>query len=204
MSHVAKVLDTLCKHYARPDGTPHALNDTQGALYISLLEKYPHEALTGAAVQWIQTSRFFPAISDLVGILDPVRDPKTLAALAWSEVEKLTRRVSGYDSVLFEDPVLGEAVKRTFGTWTRATTMDQNDPMWASRRNVFLSIYPALLAQPPSEPVRVNGIGGIGRELVAVETTRELPLLTNGGPDKSPSVLAEVKRRFALVSNARA
>lgn len=200
MNHVKAVLDTLCKHYARPDGTPHVLNETQGAFYVSLLDKFSHEVLAAAAIRWMETSRFFPAISDLIGLIEPTIDPKTQANVAWSELEATARRFSNsYRSVQFDDPVLGECVKRVFGSWSRLVLMDTNDPMWASRKNLFLSIYPALMASPPhGDVVILPGHDG-GRDIQGVVRCTRPGALPGPDPDRSRIVLSEIKRRFRLI-----
>ena len=194
MNYVRRIIDSLRAQYAK-DGTPYQLNEVQATNYLRELGRFPEPALESAAAQWQRQSRFFPALSDLLGILEPRVDEKTQAALAWSELEATARRFSNsYRSVKFDDPVLGECVRRVFGSWSRLVLMDQNDPMWASRKNLFLQIYPAMVANPPhGQAVILAGHDG-GRDIQGTVTCTRPGALPE--PDRSRQVLREVTRRF--------
>lgn len=202
-AELAKGLDALRAYYGR-DGVKHPMNDVQISVYSNALLPFDATAFQAACQQVMRELKWFPALCELLAILDPTPDPKAAAALAWSELEALTRRQSNsYRGVVFADPVMGEAVKRTFGTWARAVLMDQNDSQWQTRRNVFLSIYPSLLANPPhQDPVLLPGhVQDRALEpYVALATktgTKALP-----PPDQSKAVMREVARRFSALTSS--
>lgn len=210
---VPRILETLRLQYAK-DGVKHPLNDVQATNYLEELSRFPTQAVEAAARQWIRQSRFFPALSDLLGILEPERDPKAMAALAWTEVERCMATVGAYSGIEFADPSVGEAVRQTFGSWPKACSFEYDSPGFAIRRQTFLTIYPELARRTYRETVKlagmhtnphrpfyslvphIEGLPGLSRALPsAPDPHDDSPI----GPTEAKRILADLHQRFAMV-----
>jgi hypothetical protein len=61
----------LLRNYYAKDGQPRMLNDAQWAVYVAGLTPYTRADLERAAHRWMQTSQFFPLLSDLLTLIKP-------------------------------------------------------------------------------------------------------------------------------------
>jgi hypothetical protein len=203
MNPVKAALDVLCQQYAR-NGEPHRLNDVQAVIYLDELSRFQATDIERAARQWMRQSRFFPAVSDLLDILEPKPDWPALSNLAWAHVCQAIRQAGAYRGATFVDASIGQAVKQTFGTWPAACAFDSDSPGFAIRRQTFLAIFPKCHEDwqddPPmtlrgehrdAVPMLIPALGGLPEWR---EHTTALP----EPPDRSQDVLGDVTRRFNL------
>ncbi len=151
----------LMRNYYAKDGQPRMLNDAQWGVYIAGLMPFTPADLERATNQWMQTSQFFPMLSELLAILRPPVDLKAAAAIAWGVVEKAIRQAGSYQGVTFEQGVIGECVRQVFGTWQRACAFEFDSPGWAIRRQSFMAVFPEV-ARHEHGPVTLNGLQGHG------------------------------------------
>lgn len=156
-AHVRRTLDVLRDYYADKDGNKRVMNTTQIGFYVSALARYSPEELRTAAQAWIAKSKFFPAVSDLLELLNPPTDMTALAHQAWATVEAAIRQGGAYRGATFEQGAIGEAVRQTFGTWATACSFELDSPGWAIRRQSFLAVFP-VLARREHGPVTLRGL----------------------------------------------
>lgn len=160
MSTVLQTLDVLRAYYADREGNPYPLNDVQLTVYLDALHSCEPSKLEAAARRWMQQSRWFPKVSDL---LETLHEGPTLAdeaLFAWAAVERAVRSVGAYRAVQFADAAIGETVRQVFGSWPRACGFDYDSPGWHERREMFLRLYPVILRRSPSSPVLAGMHGG--------------------------------------------
>jgi hypothetical protein len=181
---VEKVLMILRNYYGK-DGRPLAMNDVQIGVYLSRLERFSAAELERAATAHMESSAFFPKLSDLLALLDPPVDPKVAAMTAWTTLETAIRRAGCYRGATFADGAIGECARQVFGSWASACSFDTDSPGWAIRRQTFLTLYPSLAGKHP-EPVTMAGL-----------FPHELPLMIGQPPDgykalQPPKSMAEL------------
>ena len=155
--HVSATLRVLCSYYCDKDGRPRVLNPVQVTVYTDGLLRFSAEQLELAARQWMKESKWFPALSDLLALLEPKADATTAGHLAWTCVERAIRQAGVYRGATFVDGRIGEAMRQTFGSWSTACNFDIDSPGWAIRRQTFLSIFESLRNRQ-IEPVTLPGI----------------------------------------------
>lgn len=149
---------TLIRNYYAKDGKPHPLNDAQWGVYIAGMSNISAGQLEAACHAWMRTSKWFPALSDLIEMIEGPRTDLTAAAhLAWTAVERAIRSAGSYRGVTFTDAALGECVRQVFGSWPSACGWDFDSPGWAIKRQTFLAIYPGISVRSGSEPVTLIG-----------------------------------------------
>jgi len=198
-AEVEATLDVLCQYYRDKNGEPRRLGDVQIAVYLDGLVEFSPEQLEAACRQWMRESKWFPALSELRGLLVPAVDWTTAAMLAWTTLERAISRAGVYAGATFEDAAIGETTRQTFGSWEHACAYDRDSPGWAIKRQTFLAIFPHLAQNLHSaEPVTLRGIAQLDRPaLIAhVEGLPAPPKALPPGADKSRDVLSEVTRRF--------
>lgn len=181
----------------------------QISVYLDGLARYSPEALEHAARVWMKKSKFFPALSELLEILNPPADWHALAHAAWSLVETSIRRAGIYRGAHFEQGAVGACVRETFGTWEVACKFDLDSPGWAIRRQTFLSLFPSI-AQRENEPVTLRGISQID-EPYRVPALAGLPepdpaLAQIGPPTRSEAknMLSDIRSRFQIKARGEA
>jgi len=195
MHHVKAVLDVLCAYYLH-QGEPRKMNPVQISVYTDGLQGFAPAALESAARRWMQTSRFFPALSDLLEILQPKVDTQTAGHLAWACVERAIRSAGAYRGATFEDGRIGEAIRQTFGSWGGACAFDVDSPGWAIRRQTFLSIFGSLLHRG-IPPVTLRGIA-IGEPMV-IAALPSLPIPKQLEASMEPISHADAVKTLASV-----
>lgn len=187
MTPVQKFLQKLCQFYPS-QGQPHRMNDTQIEVYLSALSRFSPEQLDQAGKRYMLTGKFFPALSELLALLEPKVDMTAAAHLAWTAVERALRSGGIYRGAHFEQGYIGEAVRQVFGSWANACQFDTDSPGWAIRRQTFLQIFPSI-ASRPCGPVTLRGLHG-NSEPYRVPLVAGLPeplQLGTGVPDGPPS-----------------
>jgi hypothetical protein len=204
VAHVRKTLEVLRQFYANREGQPHQLNTVQVSVYLDGLARFGPEELEAAARAWMRDSAFFPRLSDLLNLLSPKVDVETLAQIAWARLEREIRRIGAYRGATFSDAAFGEAVRQTFGSWSAACRFDPDSPGWAIRRQTFMAIFKSLAHRADLAPVTMPGLHrDQPPALIAPsEGMPALPALA-AGADRSADVMTEVRRRAALVREAR-
>lgn len=193
----------VLKNYYAKDGKPHVLNDVQVAAYVDHLAPYSAAALETACKRWIATSKWFPAVSDLLEILrGPVLDEKAQAQLAWTTFERALRRAGVYAGATFANGAIGETARQVFGSWALACQFDLDSPGWTLRRQSFLALYPGIAARSEGQPVTLRGIAEIA-EPVLIGPVAGLPLLPAAAPMDGPvgrleaeKLVGDIRRRF--------
>jgi len=199
---IKATLDVLCRYYRDKNNEPRQLDDVQIVVYVDGLIEFDPGQLELAARQWMRTSKWFPALSDLRTLIEgPAVDWDALGAIAWTTFERAISAAGIYRGVTFEDPAIGEAVRQTFGSWEHACSYDRDSPGWTVRRQTFLSIFPSVAAKA-TEPVTLRGLSPVDPPLLVAH----VPILPEPKRltiqvDKSASTLAEVQRRFKALRN---
>ncbi len=184
MPHVKRTLDVLCAYYSDRDGHPRTLNAVQVTVYADALAKFSPERLESAARDWMKRSKFFPAVSELLELLDPPIDHTVAAQLAWAAVERAVRQVGAYQSIEFEQACIAETVRQVFGSWSHACSYEFDSPGWAQRRQAFMAIFPFVVKQQP-EPIVLRGKDSIGYP-VLIEQIRGVPEFIEPGDWDEP------------------
>jgi hypothetical protein len=155
-SELRQGLRVLQNYYAT-NGQPHVLNDVQIGVYGKSLLRFTAAQFETAADQWMQQSKWFPALSDLLSLLEPKTEMAVLAHLAWTTIERALRAGGVYRGAYFPQGAVGEAFRQTFGSWQSACQFQIDSPGWAIRRQTFLAIFPAI-ASRVCEPVMMPGL----------------------------------------------
>lgn len=199
-----QIIDYLLNYYADREGRVRVLNDVQWHVFTKGLARFTYAEVSAAANAWTAQSKFFPALSDLLGLLDPTVDREAQAHLAWTTVEKAIRSAGVYRGVTFANGAIGETVKQVFGSWREACQFDLDSPGWAIRRQTFLQVFPALQARASGQPVTLRGIGdvdapqfvgpvaGLPAPVIRPELTAERELTQA----EASRALAEITQRF--------
>lgn len=197
-THVQRTMDILCHYYSDREGNARKLNPVQATVYADGLSRFSDVDLEGAARRWMRQSKFFPALSELLELLEPAIGVDDMAQLAWARLEQEIRHIGAYRSVQFTDAVFGVAVRETFGSWAQACRFDMDSPGWAIRRQTFLAAFrTAFTRRHDGPPVMLSGLH---REQtpVLVGHLEGLPppaAIEAAGTNRAPDVLAEVERR---------
>jgi hypothetical protein len=196
---IRAVLDVLCRYYRDKDNLPRRLDEVQIVVYLDGLEEFSADALEFAARRWMRESKWFPALSDLRGLLfGPAIDWSTAALIAWTTFERAIGLAGIYRGVTFSDAAIGETVRQTFGSWEHACNYDRDSPGWTIRRQTFLGLFPHVAQRlTDSAPVTLRGLGQVDKPLL-IKPVDGIPKLAPAlaAEDRSVNVLAEVTRRF--------
>lgn len=83
-------------------------------------------------------------------------DPDIQAGLALAQVEKVMREVGAYQSVLFEDPVIGAVIQSFDGGWPGICQLHGDE--WKFVRKDFLQRYKGLMYRYFDKPQKLAGI----------------------------------------------
>jgi hypothetical protein len=196
-------LDVLRNYYAR-DGRAHELNDVQLSVYLDGLTPFTPDAFRAASIAWMHRSKWFPALSDLLGLLEPEANPEQQAALAWATFERAVGSVGAYGSVQFADPCIGECVRQVFGSWPIACSFAYDSPGWSQRRQQFMAIFPVLVGRQFSySPVLAGQHHRIGGGACLIPHVEGLPAprkqLGDCGepsPKEAGRLIGDIQRRF--------
>jgi len=205
MNSVTRTLDVLRAYYADREGNPHPLNDVQLTVYLDALSACEPAKVEAAARQWMRQSKWFPKVSDLLELIQPL-NAESAALLAWSAVERAVQQVGAYQAVQFADAAIGETVRVVFGSWPRACSFDYDSPGWHERKQAFLRLYASIAARQPDSPILAGMHGRSQPALIGhVEGLPLLPArqeaaLTAG---ESKALLASIRERVTGVAPYR-
>ena len=149
----------LIRNYYPKDGKPHPLNDAQWGVYIAGLANHSAGQLEAACHAWMRTSKWFPALSDLLELIEgPPTDLTAAAQLAWTAVERAIRQAGSYRGATFADGCIGETVQQVFGSWPVACGYDFDSPGWAIKRQTFLAVFPGIAQRSRGGLVTLAGL----------------------------------------------
>lgn len=160
---LSDLLTTLGEYYTDPSGAPRKLNETQMRVYLQGLARFDLRAVQAAATRHMATSKWFPALADLLELLAPRVDDETAATLAWTTFEGAMRKAGSYRGATFENGAIGETVRQVFGSWAAAGRFDVHSAEWAIRRKTFLSLYPSIAKRHTGAPVTLRGLSQVDR-----------------------------------------
>lgn len=203
---IQATLKVLCRYYRDRNNQARVLDDVQAAVYLDGLAEFDADQLELAARRWMRQSKWFPALSELRGLLESPIDWPTVALLAWTTVERAISVAGVYNGVTFADASVGECVRQTFGSWEHACSYDRDSPGWTIKRQTFLALFPHVTQKLTSAaPVTLRGISSQSRPALIAHVDG-LPAVAPAlaGPDRASDVLAEVQRRFQLVQGQKA
>jgi len=151
-------LTVLRNQYAK-QGEPYVLNDVQVANYIRELSPFTVDEFATAARAWIRSGKWFPAIPELLALIEgPALDLKDAAQLAWTAVERAIRQAGSYRGATFADGCIGETVQQVFGSWPVACGYDFDSPGWAIKRQTFLAVFPGIAQRSRGGLVTLAGL----------------------------------------------
>lgn len=150
-------LRAMCECFTDQHGNPRVMTETQIAMYAKRLSVYDRATLVAALERHMERSKWFPALSELVDLIEPKADAKALAELAWLSVQSAMRRGGIYRGATFTTGAVGEAVRLVFGSWADACSMEVDSFAWSQRRGQFLTILPGLLERN-IPPVTLGGL----------------------------------------------
>lgn len=208
VEEIKSTLDVLCRYYRDKDNNPRKLDDVQIAVYLDGLVEFTADDLEFAARQWMRTSRWFPALSDLRQQLEgEAPDWNALATMAWTTLERTISAAGVYRGARFVDGAIGETARQIFGSWVQACNYERDSPGWAICRQNFLSLFPVIAKRGQHEPtVTLKGIGNGPSDAPLIVQHNDLipkiqPRLSSR--DESKNVLAEVRRRFQALTPSK-
>lgn len=112
------------------------------------------------AVRSIRECQFMPSVFELRQLCGTKPDsvsPKDRPTLAWCDVRTAIRKVGGYESPKFDDPVINATI-REMGGWVALCDSTSDELVW--REKDFLRIYAALATcrLPDERTERLTGI----------------------------------------------
>jgi hypothetical protein len=108
----------------------------------------------------MRSSKWFPALSDLRGLLvAPTVDWPAMALMAWTTLERAISKAGIYAGSTFADAAIGETARQVFGTWEHACSYERDSPGWTIKRQNFIGIFPHVAQKLTShKPVTLRGI----------------------------------------------
>ena len=130
----------LMKHAANLTAMPNGKNlEDVAASYFVELEPYSLAEVTAAVRAYCHRPgiRFFPALGDITGQIEP--SVEDTAAIAWADVLRAMGRWGYYDSVRFPDPAIHFAIAQ-MGGWMHLCATLTNDEL-PFRQKDFAGYY---------------------------------------------------------------
>lgn len=153
-------------------------------LYWQALQRFAFKDVKSALEAHISDpdkGQYLPKPADVVRYLVGSRDTKALAA--FSKVTQAIRRVGGYQSVVFDDPLIHTVIE-DMGGWMLLCQMTQKE--LAFRMQEFIQRYAGFITHPPtSYPKQLVGLTEHHNRLSAYPLA---PPLLIGQPDKALAV----------------
>lgn len=95
--------------------------------WILSLDSYPFDDVRKAIIRYSHEGKKMPIPSDIVKIINGSEEDRSLSALM--KVEHAMRTHSGYDTVIFDDPII-HAVIIELGGWIRLGRLTENELIW--------------------------------------------------------------------------
>lgn len=184
LAHVAAV-------YGR-DMTPGVIE-----LYWAALEPYDLAAVRQAFDRHVKnpdSGQFMPKPADLIRMLGGTTQDAAL--LAWAKVERAVRRVGGYSTVVFDDPLI-HAVIDDMGGWVRLCETREEELPFRARE--FENRYRGFASRRQIPAIRSTLIGRSEATNAALGFTEAADLVLIGEPKACEQV-----RRLGADSRALA
>lgn len=95
--------------------------------WILSLDSYPFEDVRRAIIRYSHEGKRMPIPSEIIEMIDGSKDDQALSALM--KVEYAMNKHSGYDTVIFDDPII-HAVIIELGGWIRLSRLSENELIW--------------------------------------------------------------------------
>jgi hypothetical protein len=117
-------------------------------IYFRALAEWPIERIAEAVHEAVRQLKFFPKPAELIEIIEG--SPNDRAEHAWGQCWLALNRSGTYRSLLCEDDVLAETVRRLYGSWTEAGNIPRPEcdpPGHQIHHRNFVSIYRGLVRQ---------------------------------------------------------
>lgn len=174
------------------------LTPMRQAMYFEALRDLPLSLVIRGLNESLRVCTFMPKPAEIRKLV--VGDDDSTAELAWQDYKRIAKQAGGYQSPVFEDPALADALVAVFGSWEAACWSDFSPEMWSSKRKEFGRVYRAMRTrgemaakQLPGFIDRENTLRGHARpELSAGADRPELPAKDDTG--LSRFTLALVKK----------
>jgi hypothetical protein len=139
--------------------------------YFDALVDFTYAELEWAMRHAVRTYKFFPTPVELRELLEG--SPADQAQQAWHQLLLALHRIGTYHSLLCEDGVLSETIRRVFGSWPEAAYLPRPEghasPAYQARRKEFLDTYRTLRRQP--EPFNAYLVGRFEAENTAASSS---------------------------------
>jgi len=150
-------------------------------IYFKALSEFSIEDVRRAGVQLLQTSKFFPTVSEFYDYI--IGDGQDQAQRAWAVLTEAVGDIGGYRSLSVPDPSLAYAIERTFGGWVECCDrlMLPYDPMYASLQRQFVGHYRHARRTPSSAPDYFCGRSEAANRINAATFSRGVPLMDENG-----------------------
>lgn len=125
------------------DAVSQDLSDTKLKIYAKALEDIPVADIERACWRLIRTrtTATFPKVGEIHEAVHGRADDQAMLAL--EKLENTISRIGGYDSVIFDDPVI-HATIQAFGGWIALCDLSKTDE-WTWARKEWLNLYEAKL-----------------------------------------------------------
>jgi hypothetical protein len=117
-------------------------------IYARALAAYPIERIAAAVEEAVRTLKFYPKPAELIELIEGLPDDR--AEHAWGQFWLALTRSGTYQSLLCEDDVLAEVVRRLYGSWTEAGNIPRPEcdpPGHQIHHRNFVSTYRDLARQ---------------------------------------------------------
>ena len=117
-------------------------------IYARALAKYSIEVIAAAVDEAIRRLKFFPKPAELIELIEG--SPDDQAEHAWGQFWLALTRSGTYQSLLCEDDVLAEVIRRLYGSWTEAWNIlrpEGDPPGHQIHHRNFVSTYRDLARQ---------------------------------------------------------
>ena len=166
-----------------PDPSPEVYD-----IWYNSIREYGFEAVNNAFAKHIKNpdnGQFMPKPADIIRIIEGSNKDKAFAA--WTTVEKAIGMVGGYESVIFDDPIIHRVIQ-DMGGWVRICQILEKDISFTS--NEFKNRYNAFWSKreiPEYSSKLIGIIEGENRSAGYLDHIPEPKLI--GEPEKAKEVL---------------
>lgn len=131
------------------------LSPVKQAMYFEAMRDLPFTLVVRAMNLSMKSCTFMPKAAELRKLV--VGDDEDTAEMAWLEYKSMARQIGGYQSPVFEDSALADALVAVFGSWEAACWSDFSPEMWSSKRKEFGRVYRAMRQRGETGPRRLAG-----------------------------------------------
>ena len=127
-------------------------------IYARALAEYPIEVIAAAVDDAIRRLKFFPKPAELIELIEG--SPDDQAEHGWGQIWLALTRSGTYQSLLCEDDVLAETVRRLYGSWADAWNIlrpEADPPGHQIHHRNFVSTYRDIARQrQPFDPYLIG------------------------------------------------